>query len=537
MHGRDLERQRTTLQNILKAREFDFTATYLTVCDLHSLIKTHPCVTKPGTILALEGVLKSPSFLSQTQSFFLYRKAADALVSVILGATGTALPDQVLFTIQGLLGTTNGDSLRASAEALGSLPLSIRGPNTGETTAGNVPQVRWPDVLKAAGISNSRAPAIHGRSLVVKTDRKNVMLVAKLASGQDAGQCVCRDASWMKHLSSEDYSFPVRFDIPTPIKVQGSNVFRLEHVPVEMPAETSLHPDCYGAAFIAHEDYFSYPNDHRPERRLSEESFMEVMFRNAWLLGTLTSLGIVHCAPIPLFHNRAQRGRRADGGLYEWHRGGRLDRWLRSCRYPNFGLTGVRDFEHFTSFNGSGRQLYYHIGTHILSLLLATGSYFRSKDIGRVGFDSQGKAVDARDLFDKPFFKKLVRGIFLSYYKGFTGKGFEGDAPCDLDLLTSRMIEEMGVDRHMEEVLRIEDQRQMTDEDFRNFLLKTRYAGQDTRSPKKGAEDITLHTGPHLGGFNERISLPELIESVGAMSALCVAGRYRSETLPFCQNR
>lgn len=31
---------------------------------------------------------------------------------------------------------------------------------------------------------------------------------------------------------------------------------------------------------------------------------------------------------------------------------------------------------------------------------------------------------------------------------------------------------------------------------------------------------------PHSGGFNERISLPELIEAVGTMSALCVLGRY-----------
>ena len=534
MYGGDLERERTALENALKVREFDFTAAYLTVCDLHSLIKTQPQVTQSGTILVLEGVLKNSSFLSQTQSFFLYREAADALVSVIVGATGKALADQALSTLQDLLGTTNGDSHRASTEALGSLPLSIHGPNTGEETAGNVPKVRWPDILKAAGITTRNAPAILGRSLVVTTDRKDMLLVVKLASGEDAAQCVYRDAAWMEHLSSEDYSFPVRFNIPTPIKVQGSYVFRLENVPIEMPEERGLHPNCYGTAFVAHEDYFTYPNDHRSERRLNTESFREVMFRNAWLLGTLTSLGIVHSSPISLFHNRVQRNRRADGGLYEWQRGGRLDRWLHSCRYPNFGLTGIRDFEHFTSFNGLGRKLYYHIGTQILSLLLATGSYFRSKDIGRVGFDRQGKAVDARDLFDKPFFEELVRGIFLSYYNGFTGKGLKGDTPCDFDLLTSRMIEEMGVDRHMEEVLRIVDQRQMTDEDFRNFLARTGYPEEDIRSLKKGVEDITVYTGPHLGGFNERISLPELIESVGAMSALCIAGRYWTQTLPFC---
>ena len=522
MYGRDLETERITLENALNEREFDFTAAYLTVCDLHSLIKTHLQITQSKTILVLEGVLKNSSFLSQTQSFFLYREAADALVSVIVGATGKSLADQALSTLQGLLGTTSGNSHRASTEALGSLPLSINGPNIDEEIAGNVPQVRWHDILKAAGITTRSAPAILGRSLVVVTDKKDLLLVVKLASGEDAAQCVYRDAVWMEHLSSGDYSFPVRFNIPTPIKIKGSYVFRLENMPVEM----RLHPSCYGTCFIAHEDYFTYPNDHRSERRPDAESFREVMSRNAWLLGTLTSLGIVHSAPIPLFHNRIQRNRRTDRGLYEWQRGGRLDRWLHSCRYPNFGLTGIRDFEHFTSFNGASRKLYYHIGTHILSLLLATGSYFRSKETGRIGFDRQGRAVDARDLFDKPFFEKLVRKIFFSYYNGFTGRVFKGDIPFDFDLLTSRMIEEMGVDRHMEEVLRIEDQKQMKDEDFSNYLERAGYADEDIRFMKRGVEDITVYSGPHLGGFNERISLPELIESVGAMSALFIAGRY-----------
>ena len=34
-------------------------------------------------------------------------------------------------------------------------------------------------------------------------------------------------------------------------------------------------------------------------------------------------------------------------------------------------------------------------------------------------------------------------------------------------------------------------------------------------------------SGPHLGEFNHDISLPELIEGVGTMSALCIAGKYQ----------
>jgi hypothetical protein len=81
----------------------------------------------------------------------------------------------------------------------------------------------------------------------------------------------------------------------------------------------------------------------------------------------------------------------------------------------------------------------------------------------------------------------------------------------------------------MEEVLRVVDQREMTDKEFRDFFLQRRYSKEEAGGFAKGVKDITVHTGPHLGGFNERISLPELTECVGAMSALCVVGRHWSE--------
>jgi len=225
--------------------------------------------------------------------------------------------------------------------------------------------------------------------------------------------------------------------------------------------------------------------------------------------------------------------RRRDNGLYEWQRGGRLDRWLDSCRYPNFGLTGIRDLEHLFSFKGSGRSLYGHIGTQLLSLCLVAGSYFRNKDGAKVGFDRQGDPVDARDLFDKRFLKEVIRGIFGSYYHGFVGKKFCGVLPVDFDELSDRMVDEMGVDRYMEEILRVVDQRDMTDKEFAGFLEERGYSGEAAKGFQRGLKEITIHTGPHLGGFNQRTSLPELIESIGSMSALCVFGRHCTEKCLF----
>jgi hypothetical protein len=154
------------------------------------------------------------------------------------------------------------------------------------------------------------------------------------------------------------------------------------------------------------------------------------------------------------------------------------------------------------------------------------GSWFRNKDPQRVGVDRHGKAIDARDLFEERSLRDLVEGLFLHYYQGFVGQAFEGTTPLDLDQLSARMIEEMGVDRHMEEVLRIPDQRRMTERDFRDYLVKQGYDEETISSIKKGAREVRILSGPHLGGFNERISLPELIETVGTLSALCVLGRY-----------
>jgi hypothetical protein len=281
-------------------------------------------------------------------------------------------------------------------------------------------------------------------------------------------------------------------------------------------------------AFVAPSDYFRYPNDPRPERRPSWGEILEILCRSAELLGTLASRGIVHTAPIPLFHNRMQQDRRSDGGRYDWTLGGRLDRWISSCAFPNIGPTGIRDFEHFTSVHGHSRTLYRPVGDHLLSLLLIAGSTFRALDPSRMGLDEEGRPADVRDLFDPERLGLAVEGLFRHYFQGFTGSPLSGAPPFDAARLTDRMIEEMGVDRHMDEVLRITDQNEMDDKDFRRFLEERGLPAEKVRGLRKGAEDIPIPTGPHLGAFNNRISLPELLEAVEGMASVCLAERYRA---------
>lgn len=80
----------------------------------------------------------------------------------------------------------------------------------------------------------------------------------------------------------------------------------------------------------------------------------------------------------------------------------------------------------------------------------------------------------------------------------------------------------MGIDEHMQETLRVQDQLGMNDDQFEQFL---RDRGVSC-IPVKGQKEIILFTGPHLGEFNQPISIPELIEFLFKFSAFCVASCY-----------
>lgn len=524
MSTNNLEQERILTEKTLTDKTFDFTAKFLAVNYLQTLTESHPDIINTDTITVLEKLLVDYEFRHQTQAYFMYKEVANTLCSIIVHSD--ALAGHAFNCLKNLLGLTNGHPHRATAEALGSLPFSIEGPEIGKPAREDIPSLTWRELIKETGLSLTSSPEFTGRSLVAGVKPEGKLIVVKLLRSGEMLDSLMREAAWMNYLSDKTHFFPVRFNIPKAVCVRDSYAFRLSTIPATQPEDLGLNKENYAICFVADNDYFSYPNDDREEKRLSDDEFSEVILRNAWLLGKLTSLGIVHSAPIPLFHNRVQRQRRRDGGMYEWPRAGRLDRWLESCLYPNLGITGVRDFEHLESFTGKSRILYRHIGSHMLSLLLIAGSYFRYKDRTRVGLDEEGRPVDARDLFDKEFLKTLIFDTFLNYYSGFTGDHFEGAFPTDLEAFSSRMIDEMGVDNHMEEILRVADQNEMSEDEFEVFLERRGFSLEKIASLQKGEQDIIIYSGPHLGAFNNRISLPEMIELVGTMSSLCIAGRY-----------
>ncbi len=512
-------------ESALNDPHFDFIATYHAVADLRRLARQHPGLLDAATISALRQLLTSGAFGKVRQAYFLFREAASVMTDMAAGPGADGLGTRALACLGDLLIETSGRAHRGVSEALGSLPVTIKGPARPNHQGGHPLAIAWPDLLAGNRLKTDGPPRYMGRSLVVPVADSDRLLVVKLAQERDTAAGLEKEIRWMETLRQPRYAVDCRFHVPVPVASGSRRIIRIRQLPLPPPGVLRPHPDRLAIAFVAHRDYFVYPN----QPWINGAAACEILGRNAYLLGRLAGEGIIHDAPIPLFHNRTQRLRRDDQGRYQWFRAGRLDRWIDSCAFPNFGLSGLRDFEHLISFQADSRILYRHIGSHLFSLLLVAGSHFRSREAARVGLDGNGAPVDARDLFDRELLASMIRHVFEQYYAGFTGWPTAAPPPVDLDRLVARMVAEMGVDRHMTELLRRVDQQSLTDREFHEFLAERGYPPDRIDTFERGAKDILITSGPHLGDFNRQISLPELIECVAGMSAVCIAGRFVME--------
>ncbi|MFH2099173.1 MAG: SidJ-related pseudokinase, partial [Pseudomonadota bacterium] len=401
---------------------------------------------------------------------------------------------------------------------LGSLPLSVNRTRPPADATAEPVRVSWDRLLSDAKADPGRATDLR-RSVVVPAENGRRLLWGKFArAGEDPAGLVA-EAGWMEFLRENRDAFSSGFLVPRPLCPGRSRILQVTGLSVPGLDPGGLHPKRLAVAFFAHPGYFTYPNEEG--RLLPAERFVRVMGKNARILGRMAGAGVIHTAAIPLFHNRVQQHRRADRGLYHWPRAGRLDQWLASCRHPNLGITGPRDFEHLEAYSGNRRELYIHAGNQILAMALVAGSWFRNQAPDRRGPGPDGQPADTRDLFDPGLLARMLEAILDGWCRGFSGAPAP-DLPVDCDRVARAMIEQMGVDRDMAEVLRVHDQQRLSNVEFTEFLASRGHTGPATR----GEADITLITGPHLGGFNQRISVPELIEFTATATGISMAQRF-----------
>lgn len=489
---------------------------------LLALAESEPHAVEPETIGLIGRVLAGDMHAERPQAGFLYRDAAGILAELTVKGAALATAPMAFATLGEALAVP-GRPRMAAAEAMGAMPLSLPevSPPQARETFGAA--VSFAGLCAIAQADSGAGPVIAGRSRLVRTRTPGGLLVVKLLRATENPVSLAAEAAWMRRLEELAHVFDVPFHIPRPVKIDGQEVFRILDPP---GATADLHPEFLAMGYLTREEYFHYPNEHEPDRPFSPQRLLENLGRNARLLGRLTAHGVIHEAVIPLFHNRAQQHRRDDHGLYDWRRMGRLDRWLGSARFPNIAHSGLRDFEHLAPIPAGKNSLYKAIGDHILGLTLVAGSAFRLKNPSLMGVDPDGRPVDARSLFDKDLFTDVLGAIFRQYYHGFTGAPHPGPDPFDLRALAGTLIDAMGVDRHMFELLRVVDQEPMSEDQFRRFVAERGLSAEEAAALVKGREDIPLPTGPHLGEFNGRISVPELLEFTACCAAACISGRF-----------
>lgn len=490
-----------------------FASHFMTLQNVKELIKEDPKKIDIHLIGLIEKILKYKKHDKQKLASILYREAAYLLKEISVNINDPKLKHLSLSILKNFSKNILNSSSYPASFALGTLPIKVKGPKIEKYC---IPETIYltcqEDIFKRSGFRGGKK-IIRGRSSLFLFNNSNKVLVFKFAKTKKDLKNLATEVNWILYLKENGWD--KLFYVPNLIDLKGNFIFSFN----------DNQPPFI--CFLVPKEYFVYPNGLGLKSKLSHQEFLIILEKNAKLLGKLMNNGIIHTAVIPLFHNRTQRNRRTDGGVYLWDRGGRLDRWLESSLYPNIGASGIRDFEHLESFQGDNRRIFFReMGNQILSLILIIGSYFRMKDPSRIGITKDGYITDARDLFSKQLFKKAIHLATSNYFEGFNGYKLD-DIPFDqMDYLVERLIEEMGMDKYMEEIIRVEDQHAMSDKEFEKILAQYGYTEEQIKTIKKGEKDITIQSGPHLGEFNGRISVPELIEFVAAATALVISSKY-----------
>jgi len=197
-----LARLREESKQGVRDRISDFYTKYYAVCQLQSLAQTNPEVLDADTVLILKQVLKDLRWASKRQGLFLCRQAAEALTSVVSGATDSPIASHAYTALKDVLGSANGFAHRATAESLCLLPLSICAPLLPSFDALQPQEISWQGILQNSELKVRKSPTFFGRSLVAVLEPDGRLLVIKLARESDSSAGLLNEALWMHGIFS-----------------------------------------------------------------------------------------------------------------------------------------------------------------------------------------------------------------------------------------------------------------------------------------------------------------------------------------------
>jgi len=228
----DMHRKLADSENYLLYSCSDFSATYMAVSTLEYEIEKSSSLASSQTIHALHRVILKKVHSHQRQSYFLYRKAAKTLRFLASAGENTCLTAESIESLKHIVAESDGTSHRAAAEALGSLPLKIKEPSLNEERIKKVSSIRWDELCDKTGLNQYCHMKCIGRSLVFSL-ASDLVFVMKLSRSNSENASLNREALWMEYLQTIKHEFPVKFDIPTPLRFGKAYLFRLTDFPVK----------------------------------------------------------------------------------------------------------------------------------------------------------------------------------------------------------------------------------------------------------------------------------------------------------------
>jgi len=236
-------------ENYLLNSCMDFSATYMAVSMLEHGLNENISLASSKTVSALYNVILKKVHFFQRQSYFLYRKAANTLSFLASACEDPGLSAESIKRLKQIVADSDGPSHRAAAEALGSLPLKIKGPSLKEQGMNQVTSIRWDDFCRKTGLNADCDMKCIGRSLVFSV-AKDLLFVIKLSRSESESIALNREALWMEYLQTVKHEFPVKFDIPTPFRFKEVYLFKLTDFPDKLKKKMIMDMDSAIALFI-----------------------------------------------------------------------------------------------------------------------------------------------------------------------------------------------------------------------------------------------------------------------------------------------
>ena len=197
----------------------DFTSKYFAVNYLQLIARSDPDIITTETIRTLESLLLSKRYARERRGFFLFRLAAETLITIMVHLKGRRSGERAYIALLKALNRTTGHAHRVSAEALGTLPFRIRSPEIQKVRSSPVIKLSWSRFLDELGNPTILAMKYIGRSLIIDTGLDDQIMVLKFARLEESFDSLLAEALWMEAIQHTAGRFPIRFDIPSPFKI------------------------------------------------------------------------------------------------------------------------------------------------------------------------------------------------------------------------------------------------------------------------------------------------------------------------------